>query len=101
MPCHHSPLRVHAASQMGREVEVGELHFLRMSIFNQLDLWKGRERNLHYGIQERQCSQKIGFDGFASFHWQGFVKFISEMLLILWIADKIVDDIGKYRRRGI
>src|SRR5271163_1425672 len=37
------------------------------------------------------CGQKIGFDRFASFHWQGFVKFTSKTLLMLWIVNQIVN----------
>ena len=53
----------------------------------------GRTCILHYSIQERQCSQKIGLDVFPNWDCQGLIKLTSETLLTLGIADKIVDDV--------
>ena len=47
---------------------------------------------LHYSIQERQCGQTI-LKEFLRKDCHGFIKLVSETLLILGIADKIVDDV--------
>ena len=67
--------------------------FLKV-IININTLIYGRTSILHYSIQERQCSQKIGSDGFSTYDRQGFIKLMSETLLILGIADKKVDDVS-------
>jgi hypothetical protein len=71
---------------MGQAVEDGEFHFLKWQSLILPSIMEGH-CTLHYSIQEWQCSQKTGLGGFPTYDRQGFIKLMSETMLILGIAD--------------